>query len=84
MAIGAVNGAAVGFALGPAAEKGATILSGFFANAVLLHRKFYFRGGVDGSTKGLTGAEQVCTTETAWHIGCKEVGFGQPAHAQDL
>ena len=37
--IGALNGAAVGFALGPAAEKGAVILSGFLAGT-----PFYFIG----------------------------------------
>lgn len=37
--IGAVNGAAVGFALGPAAEKGAMILSGLLAGT-----PFYFIG----------------------------------------
>jgi len=37
--IGAVNGTAVGFALGPAAEKGAMILSGLFAGT-----PFYFIG----------------------------------------
>lgn len=37
--IGAVNGTAVGFALGPAAEKGATILSGLLAGT-----PFYFIG----------------------------------------
>ena len=35
--IGAANGAAVGFAVGPAAEKGAMILSGLFAGT-----PFYF------------------------------------------
>ena len=35
--IGAANGIAVGFALGPAAEKGATILSGLFVGT-----PFYF------------------------------------------
>ncbi|MGA8541095.1 MAG: hypothetical protein WB566_16455 [Terriglobales bacterium] len=37
--IGAANGAAVGFAVGPAAEKGAMILSGLFAGT-----PFYFIG----------------------------------------
>jgi hypothetical protein len=37
--IGAVNGTVVGFALGPAAEKGAMILSGLFAGT-----PFYFIG----------------------------------------
>jgi hypothetical protein len=37
--IGAANGTAVGFAVGPAAEKGATIISGFFAGT-----PFYFIG----------------------------------------
>src|SRR5436305_1054713 len=39
MVIGASNGTAVGFAVGPAAEKGATILSGLFAGT-----PFYFIG----------------------------------------
>jgi hypothetical protein len=39
MVIGAANGAAVGFAVGPAAEKGAMILSGLFAGT-----PFYFIG----------------------------------------
>lgn len=38
--IGAANGAAVGFAVGPAAEKRALILSGFFAGT-----PFYFIAG---------------------------------------
>jgi len=38
--IGAVNGTAVGFALGPAAEKGAMIFSGILAGT-----PFYFIGG---------------------------------------
>jgi hypothetical protein len=37
--IGAANGTAVGFAVGPAAEKGAVILSGLFAGT-----PFYFIG----------------------------------------
>jgi hypothetical protein len=37
--IGAANGTAVGFAVGPAAEKGAMILSGLFAGT-----PFYFIG----------------------------------------
>jgi len=37
--IGAANGIAVGFAMGPAAEKGAAILSGLFAGT-----PFYFIG----------------------------------------
>jgi hypothetical protein len=37
--VGAVNGAGVGFAFGPAAEKGALILSGLFAGT-----PFYFIG----------------------------------------
>ena len=37
--IGAANGTAVGFAVGPAAEKGALILSGLFAGT-----PFYFIG----------------------------------------
>jgi len=39
MVIGAANGTAVGFAVGPAAEKGAMILSGLFAGT-----PFYFIG----------------------------------------
>jgi hypothetical protein len=39
MVVGAANGAAVGFAVGPAAEKGAMILSGLFAGT-----PFYFIG----------------------------------------
>ncbi|MCU1299359.1 MAG: hypothetical protein JWO91_3637 [Acidobacteriaceae bacterium] len=39
MVIGAANGTAVGFAVGPAAEKGAMILSGLFAGM-----PFYFIG----------------------------------------
>jgi hypothetical protein len=39
MVIGAANGTAVGFAVGPAAEKGAMILSGLFAGT-----PFYFVG----------------------------------------
>jgi hypothetical protein len=38
--IGALNGAAVGFAVGPAAERGAVVLSGLFAGT-----PFYFIGG---------------------------------------
>jgi hypothetical protein len=39
MVIGAANGTAIGFAVGPAAEKAAVILSGFFAGT-----PFYFIG----------------------------------------
>ena len=46
--IGAANGIAVGFALGPAAHKGAIILSrALRRDAILLHRyfRFHYRSG---------------------------------------
>ena len=53
LVIGAANGIAVGFAVGPAAEKGAMILSGLFAGT-----PFYFIG-ISGFVIGAADAHQV-------------------------